>query len=72
MLYVYNIWSKDGMRIIDRNYVMVCADEVTIKRLIEDNEPDSISKFFELLRGIDIKYEMMVPISFDTLGISDK
>ena len=62
-LYVYQTWSKDGMRIVGNHYLLIFASEVAVKRIIEEYEPDSIKMFFEVLDGVHIKYEKIAPRS---------
>jgi hypothetical protein len=64
-LYVYNTWSQNGMSIIGRNYVIICASEVTVENIISSYRPDTIEKFFEVLRNMNIKYEEIVPKSLE-------
>lgn len=64
-LYVYNTWSKDDMSIMDINYVIIHESEIVVKRIIDDYKPCSIDKFFEILQGIGIKYEAMVPLPLE-------
>jgi hypothetical protein len=66
-LYKYIIWSKNGMSIIEVRYVMIYASESSVKNIICSNGPDSIEKFFEILRCLDIKIEKIDPISLDSI-----
>lgn len=64
-LYVYNTWSQNGMSIIGRNYVLICASEESVKNIISSYRPDSVDAFFKVLRNMDIKYEEIVPKSLE-------
>lgn len=66
-LYVYNTWSRDGRRIVGNHFLLIFASEVTVKRIIEENEPDSIKKFFEVLDGAHIKFEKILPRSLNNI-----
>jgi hypothetical protein len=53
------------MRIVGNHYVLICASDLTVKNIIDDDSIDTIKKFFEVLRNMDIKYEEIVPKSLD-------
>jgi hypothetical protein len=53
------------MSIIGRNYVLICASETSVENIISSYRPDTIEKFFEVLRNMNIKYEEIVPKSLE-------
>lgn len=66
-IYVYHTWSKDGMRIVGNHYLLIWANELSVKNIIGSYEPDSIKKFLEVLSSMDIKYERIVPKSLENI-----
>jgi hypothetical protein len=66
-LYVYHTWSEDGMRIAGNHYLLIFASELSVKNIIDSYEPDSIRKFLEILRSMDIKYERILPKSLENI-----
>lgn len=66
-VYVYHTWSKDGMRIVGNHYLLIWTSEAFVKSIIGWYEPDSIKKFLETLRDMDIKYERITPKSLENI-----